>query len=79
MQQLHFKVREAERKGDVDWPELAAVAGFADQAHMIRRMKQYTGFTPKQLLECARYDEAFWYHRLYAQIIDQYLGAPTGE
>lgn len=79
MQQLHFKVREATRKGDVDWAALAAASGFADQAHMIRRMKQHTGFTPKQLYDCARYDEAFWYHRLYAQIIDQYLGPPKDQ
>jgi AraC-like DNA-binding protein len=79
VQQLHFKVREATRKGDVDWAALAAASGFADQAHMIRRMKQHTGFTPKQLYESSRYDEAFWYHRLYARIIDQYLGRPEGQ
>lgn len=79
VQQLHFKVREAARNGDVDWAALAAASGFADQAHMIRRMKQHTGFTPKQLYESAKYDEAFWYHRLYARIIDQYLGQPKGQ
>jgi AraC-like DNA-binding protein len=73
MEEPLFKVLEAWRKGDVDWAGLAAASGFSDQAHMIRRIKQHTGFTPKQLHEIARYDEAFWYYRLYARIIDQVL------
>jgi len=74
VQQLHLKVYEAERKGDVDWARLAAASGFADQPHMIKRVKQHTGFTPKQLYEYARCDEAFWFHRVYARMIEQYLG-----
>jgi type VI protein secretion system component VasA len=31
---------------------------------MIRRMRQYTGFTPEQLRQRARDDEAFWGYRL---------------
>jgi hypothetical protein len=41
---------------------------------MIRRMKQLTGFTPKQLGESMRRDEAFWYYRLLARVTDEYLG-----
>ena len=70
---LHFEAREARWTGDVDWAALAAESGFADQAHMIRRMKQHTGFTPEQLLESRTHDEAFWYYRLLDRIVDQYL------
>lgn len=61
---LFAKWHAAIEKGGVDWAELAATAGFADQAHMIRRMRQYTGFTPEQLRQRARDDEAFWGYRL---------------
>jgi AraC-like DNA-binding protein len=66
IEQLSLKWVEAARKGDIDWADLAAESGFADQAHMIRRMQQYTGFTPKQAQEGVRNDEAFWYYRLVA-------------
>ena len=55
------------QKGEVDWAELAAASGFADQAHMIRRMRQHTGFTPQQLAERHRSDEALWAYRLLGQ------------
>jgi AraC-like DNA-binding protein len=78
MEQLHLKMLEATRKGDVDWAGLAAASGFADQAHMIKRMKQLTGFTPKQLDERIRSDEAFWVYRLVARITDEYLAQKKG-
>lgn len=64
---LFAKLHEAIEKGGIDWAELAATAGFADQAHMIRRMRQYTGFTPEQLRQRARDDEAFWGYRLLGE------------
>jgi AraC-like DNA-binding protein len=70
IERLYLEVREAVHNGDVDWAALAAASGFSDQAHMIRRIKQYTGFTPKQLRESVRYDEAFWIHRLFGRMID---------
>jgi AraC-like DNA-binding protein len=51
MEQMGLESLEAARKGDVDWAALAAASGFADQAHMIRRMKQHMGLTPTQLKE----------------------------
>jgi AraC-like DNA-binding protein len=69
----------ATRKGDVEWAAIAAAFGFTDQAHMIKRMKQLTGFTPKQLHESARYDEAFWYYRLIARVADEYLARQKGQ
>jgi AraC-like DNA-binding protein len=79
IRQLGFNLIDASRKGDVDWAALAAASGFADQAHMIRRLKQHTGFTPKELVDRARYDEALWIYRLNGRIIDQLLARPMGQ
>ena len=74
-EQLYAKLHEALQKGDVDWAGLAAVSGFADQAHMIRRMRRHTGFTPEQLRQSASSDEAFWGYRL----LGQYFTNPSRE
>jgi AraC-like DNA-binding protein len=66
-EQLSVQLHEAMQMDDLDWAELATEAGFADQAHMIRRMCQYTGFTPEQLRQSAGNDEAFWGYRLLRQ------------
>lgn len=66
-EQLFAALYEASRKGDVNWAGLATSSGFADQAHMIRQMRQSTGFTPTQLRQRARTDEAFWGYRLLAE------------
>jgi AraC-like DNA-binding protein len=78
-QQLVFNLKNAQRKGDIDWAALAAASGFADQAHMIKRMKQLTGFTPKQLVEKIRRDEALWVYRLVSRITDKYLAQKNGQ
>ena len=66
-ERLYAKLHEAIENGDVDWAALAAASGFADQAHMIRQMRRHTGFTPEQLRQSARNDEAFWGYRLLGQ------------
>jgi AraC-like DNA-binding protein len=73
-EQLYAKWHEAIRNGDVDWAGLAAASGFADQPHMIRQMRRHTGFTPEQLRQSARDDEAFWGYRL----LGQYFAKPKG-
>jgi AraC-like DNA-binding protein len=75
IEQLYAKLHEAFQNDDVDWAGLAAASGFADQAHMIRRMRRHTGFTPEQLRQSARTDEAFWAYRL----LGQYFTNPTRE
>ena len=70
-EQLYAKLHEAIQKGDVDWAGLAAASGFADQPHMIRQMRRHTGFTPEQLRQSARNDEAFWCYRLLGQYFAQ--------
>jgi AraC-like DNA-binding protein len=74
-EQLYAKLHEALQKGDVDWAELAAASGFADQAHMIRQMRRHTGFTPEQLRQSAANGEAFWCYRL----LGQYFEKPKGQ
>jgi AraC-like DNA-binding protein len=74
-EQLYARWHEATENGDVDWAGLAAASGFADQAHMIRQMRRHTGFTPEQLRQSARDDEAFWGYRL----LGQYFAQPKSE
>lgn len=66
-EQLYANIHEALEKGKIDWAGLAATSGYADQAHMIRRMRQHTGFTPEQLRRGAKSDEAMWGYRLLSQ------------
>ncbi|KIZ42597.1 hypothetical protein OO17_12630 [Rhodopseudomonas palustris] len=71
-EQLYAKLHEAMQKDDVDWAQLAAATGFADQAHMIRQMRRHTGLTPEQLRHRARHHEALWAYRL----LEQYFTIP---
>jgi AraC-like DNA-binding protein len=70
-EQLYAKWHEAMQNGDVDWAELAAAAGFADQPHMIRQIRRSSGFTPEQLRQRARDDEAFWAYRLLGEYFEK--------
>ncbi|MDR1010791.1 MAG: helix-turn-helix domain-containing protein [Opitutaceae bacterium] len=38
------------RGGAVDWAGVAAGAGFADQAHLVREFREFTGWTPGSYL-----------------------------
>jgi AraC-like DNA-binding protein len=74
-EQLYAHIHEAMQHGRLDWAELAASSGFADQAHMIKRLRRHTGFTPGQLGQRAANDEAFWAYRL----LGQYFSRATDE
>jgi AraC-like DNA-binding protein len=63
------------QKGDIDWAALAAASGFADQGHMIKRLRQHTGFTPEQLRRVTPNDESLWAYRL----LGQYFSRPKTE
>jgi len=59
------KVRETlARDEGVDWAAHALEAGYADQSHLVRECKQFSGRTPGQILRQARQDEADWFYRL---------------
>jgi AraC-like DNA-binding protein len=73
-EQLYARLHEALDSDDVDWAELAATSGFADQAHMIRQMRRHTGFTPEQLRRRVASDEALWSYRLLGEYFDQPQG-----
>ncbi len=72
-EELYAEIHGALEKGDIDWGDLAAASGFADQAHMIRQMRRHTGFTPEQLRRFAPNEEALWGYRL----LGQYFARPT--
>ena len=71
--QLFIRVEEAFIRSidvhDSGAPDLAAIAadaGFADQSHMGRKIRQVTGMSPACFGERLANDEAFWYYRLIA-------------
>jgi len=51
--------------GEVDWADLALELGYADQPHLCRDTRRYTGFSPEQLRQGLLTQEAFWPYRLW--------------
>lgn len=48
----------------IDAVRLAADSGYADQSHMIRRVRRVTGLTPRRLLDHIQHDAAYWVYRV---------------
>jgi len=53
------------RQGTVRWADVAAGAGYSDQAHLCRVTRRITGYAPQALYEGIYGDEAFWAYRLW--------------
>jgi AraC-like DNA-binding protein len=49
----------------VNWANVAAEAGYADQSHLCRELRRYTGLSPQQLWRCMPNDEALWVYRAW--------------
>jgi AraC-like DNA-binding protein len=58
-------VRTTLARGEhVDWAALAVEAGYADQSHLVRECKEFSGRTPARILQQASRDQADWFYRL---------------
>jgi AraC-like DNA-binding protein len=53
-------------EGSVSWAEVAARAGYADQAHFCRETREVTGLSPTELARAGREDESFWMYRIWS-------------
>ncbi|MBS0242447.1 MAG: helix-turn-helix transcriptional regulator, partial [Proteobacteria bacterium] len=71
VERLFAELHLAAKGGTVDWSALAAGSGFSDQPHMIRQLRQHTGFTPEKLRLGIRNDEALWAYRLLGEYFDR--------
>ena len=59
------QVRETLARGEaIDWAAHAVEAGYADQSHLVRDCKEFSGRTPAQIVQQASHDEADWFYRL---------------
>lgn len=60
------------------WAALAVREGYADQAHLCRDVRRFTGYAPRELQAgIARDDPAFWPYRVDPKILARHFG-PTG-
>lgn len=57
------------------WADIAASAGYFDQAHLSRDLRRYTGYAPAHLgRQLAADDPALWPYRLSAQQVSRLFG-----
>ncbi|MBI3149924.1 MAG: helix-turn-helix transcriptional regulator [Betaproteobacteria bacterium] len=53
------------KAGEVNWSEVAANTGYADQSHLCRQTRRITGFAPDELRRRIATEESFWAYRLW--------------
>jgi AraC-like DNA-binding protein len=49
----------------VNWASVAAEAGYADQSHLCRELRRYTGFSPQQLWRRVPNEEDLWVYKAW--------------
>ena len=49
----------------VNWADIAAEAGYADQSHLCRELRRYTGFSPQQLWRSVPKEEDLWVYKAW--------------
>ena len=60
-----FEALAAEGEGRLDWADVAAEGGYADQSHLCRASRRVTGFAPEELRRRIAEDEGFWVYRVW--------------
>ena len=56
---------ERARDADASFADLAALTGYADQAHLSRITRKVTGLSPTELMKAINEEESFWSYRLF--------------
>lgn len=64
-EQAFFQAKLAGEAGRLNWADLAADAGYADQSHLGRVTRRLTGFAPQELTRRIQHDERFWAYRIW--------------
>jgi AraC-like DNA-binding protein len=65
-EQTFLDARADMMDGSVSWAEVAARAGYADQAHFCRETRAVTGLSPTELARAGREDESYWMYRIWS-------------
>lgn len=65
VEQAFFNTAAAQAQGAVHWASVAADSGYADQSHLCRATRRFTGFSPQVLARHIAEDETFWGYRLW--------------
>lgn len=65
IEEAFFNALAAQAQGPVPWASVAADTGFADQSHLCRATRRFTGFSPQVLARRIVDDESFWPYRVW--------------
>lgn len=65
-EQAFFYAFQGLLRGDLSWREVALQSGFADQSHLCRETRRFSGFSPDEIKNGMLKDEAFWIYRLWS-------------
>ena len=66
LEQSFLAARAQLQAGTLSWAEIAADAGFADQAHLSREMREITGDSPRDWAhKLVDEDESYWAYRIW--------------